>query len=400
MLNPLFKGRISGMVVMVLGLSAPLSAATLKDVLDHAWSNQTEAARSAQYDAQMATSQAWFPESPAVSISGRSDQIDANKGLREWEAEISLPLWLPGQRNRAQSVAQSERDAGKQRFVFDRWQLAGELREAWWDVRFAEAEQNEAERKLKDAQQLEADVLRRVNAGELAPLDLNQARANLATAKIEALRAQAVITRTRQQFNAISKNALVPDQPEKQVLDTMYPLSQHPALNNFTAMATAAQAKLYQANGDTRSAPEIGLALTRERGNSNESYQNLAKVTLKLPFGSESRNQSRITAANADLIEAAVTTEQTRRKIEAAVVASLGELDQTRSALLIQQERLQLAEQSLAWVDKAFRSGQLDLPARLKAEAELTNARLSLTRAQLESARAISRYNQAVGVLP
>lgn len=103
-----------------------------------------QAKRAEQYDAQLSANQSWIPEPPTLSVSGRSDQIDANSGLREWEAEISQPIWLWGQRDRvAQAVAQSEREAGIQRFAHERWQLAG-LREAWWEVRLAEAEQKEA----------------------------------------------------------------------------------------------------------------------------------------------------------------------------------------------------------------------------------------------------------------
>ena len=122
--------RVLGAAVIALGVSVPVSAASLKDVLDHAWSNQAQTARNAQYDAQASASHALFPEPPTLSVSGRSDQIDTNNGLREWEAEISQPIWLVGQRERAQAVAQSERDAGLQRFTFERLQLAGELREA------------------------------------------------------------------------------------------------------------------------------------------------------------------------------------------------------------------------------------------------------------------------------
>ena len=100
-----YKWRVFVMVVMVLGFSAPLSAATFKDVLEHAWSNQAQTARSEQYDAQLSASQAWVPEPPTLTISYRGDQIDTNNGLREWEAEISQPIWLWGQRDRAQSVA-------------------------------------------------------------------------------------------------------------------------------------------------------------------------------------------------------------------------------------------------------------------------------------------------------
>lgn len=400
MFDRIYKGRSLGIAAMVLGFSAPLSAATLKDVLDHAWSNQAQVARARQYDAQFSAGQAWVPAPPTLTISNRSDQVDTNNGLREWEAEISQPIWLWGQRDRAQAVAQSEREAGAQRFAAGRWQLAGELREAWWEARLAEAEQNESEHKLKQEAQLEIDVLSRVKAGDLAPLDLNLVRSAVAIAKADALRAQSAVARALVQFQALAKGAPLPDVPESLVVGTTDAVSDHPALASLSAATTAAQARLRQVSGDTRNTPEIGLTLTRERSNFSEPYQNLAKVALKIPFGSESRNQPRITAANADLIEAQLLTEQTRRKLDATMTASQLELEQSQGTMALLHERLQLVEQSALWIDKAFRAGQLDLPARLKSEADLASARLAFTRAKLEAARAISRSNQAAGVLP
>ena len=398
MLDRVYIGQCLGIAAVVLGFSAPLSAATFKDVLDHAWSNQAQAARDRQYDAQLSASQSWVPDPPTLTISSRGDQIDTNNGLREWEAEISQPIWLWGQRERAQDVAQSEREAGTQRFAAGRWQLAGELREAWWEARLAEAEQNEAERKSKEAAQLETDVRRRVKAGDLAPLDLNQVRSSVAIAKTDVLRTQTAVARTLAQFQALSKGAPLPDVPEVLVAGKAEPVSEHPALASLAATIAAAQAKFRQVSGDTRNAPEIGLTLTRERSNFSEPYQTLAKVALKIPFGSESRNQPRIAAANADWVEAQLSAEQTQRKLEAAIASNQLELEQSQQAVLLVQERLQLVEQSFSWVDKSFRAGQLDLPARLKSEADLASARLALTRAKLEAARAISRYNQALGV--
>ena len=398
MLDRVYIGQCLGIAAVVLGFSAPLSAATFKDVLDHAWSNQAQAARDRQYDAQLSASQSWVPDPPTLTISSRGDQIDTNNGLREWEAEISQPIWLWGQRERAQDVAQSEREAGTQRFAAGRWQLAGELREAWWEARLAEAEQNEAERKSKEAAQLETDVRRRVKAGDLAPLDLNQVRSSVAIAKTDVLRTQTAVARTLAQFQALSKGAPLPDVPEVLVAGKAEPVSEHPALASLAATIAAAQAKFRQVSGDTRNAPEIGLTLTRERSNFSEPYQTLAKVALKIPFGSESRNQPRIAAANADWVEAQLSAEQTQRKLEAAIASNQLELEQSQQAVLLVQERLQLVEQSFSWVDKSFRAGQLDLPARLKSEADLASARLALTRAKLEAARAISRYNQALGI--
>jgi cobalt-zinc-cadmium efflux system outer membrane protein len=396
----IFDRRILGAAVVALSFSSSLSATTLKEVLDHAWSSQAQSARAEQYDAQLSASHAWVPEPPTLSLSGRSDQIDLNDGLREWEAEISQPIWLLGQRDRAQAVAQSEREMGIRRFEHERWQLAGELREAWWDVRLAEAERNEVERKLDEAKRLEADVARRVKSGDLAPLDLNQIRSNIVAAKSDLLRTKTAVVRATHQFLALSKGAPLPDQTETLVANDTDRISSHPALANLTAAAATAQAKLLQASGDTRSAPEIGLTVTRERGNFTEPYQNLAKITLKIPFGSEARNQPRITAANAELVEARLQAEQAQRTLDATITTRRLELEQSQSMVALAQERVQLAEQSDAWVEKAFRAGQLDLPARLKAESDLASARLSFSRARLEAERAVSRYNQAMGVLP
>jgi cobalt-zinc-cadmium efflux system outer membrane protein len=44
--------------------------------------------------------------------------------------------------------------------------------------------------------------------------------------------------------------------------------------------------------------------------------------------------------------------------------------------------------------------GELDLPARLRAENDRFDAERALTRSRIEAGRAISRLNQALGILP
>jgi outer membrane protein, heavy metal efflux system len=383
-----------------LGLSAPLSAADFKSALDHAWAAQlpAQSAREAQFDAQSAAAQAWLPEPPTLTLSGRSDQFDRNNGWREWEAEVGIPLWLPGQRERASAFAEGERAAGMQASVQKRWQLAGELREAWWSVALAQAELAAMERKLSEARRLEADIARRLQAGTVAPIDLNLARTISSQAKSERLRAKAALTRAEGQFQALSRGALLPDQHE--LLAAEQALQQHPQLLHLAAKAAAAQARLAQVSGDTRNNPELALTFTREKTGIGEPYQNLAKVALKLPFGAASRNQPRISAANAELIEAKIALDAAQRQLFADIAASRAELEQTREVATLQQERRQLAEQSFQWVEQAFEAGQRDLPALIRAESELADARLQAARAMAEADRAISRYNQTVGSLP
>lgn len=383
-----------------MGLSGPLSAATFNETLDQAWAAHVPAqsARTAQFDAQEMAARAWLPEPPTLTLSGSNDRIDRNNGFREWEAEVGVPLWLWGQRDRANAVAQGDRRAGMQGLVQERWQLAGELREAWWDVRLAQSEFDAADLKLKETSRLESDVARRLKAGDLAPLDLNLARGAVGQAKSDRLRAQAALARAHGQFQALSRGAPLPDQDEQPATEAAP--QQHPQLMHLVAKASAAQARLGQVSGDTRDNPELALTLTRERGSFGESYQNLAKIAIKIPFGLSARNQPRITAASTELTDAQIALDGAQRKLAANVMASRIELDQTKEAATLQQERLQLAEQSFAWVEKASQAGQLDLPMLIRAETELADARLQVARSHIEAARAISHYNQTVGVLP
>jgi len=400
MFHPHPSSRIAVLAALWLGWSAPLSAATFKETLEHAWAGNVPAqsARTAQHAAQQDAARAWLPEPPTLTLSRRSDQIDASRGMREWEAELGVPLWLCGQRDRAGAVAQGEREASEQGFAEARWQLAGELREAWWEARLAESELLAAELKVQETSRLEADVARRVKAGYLALLDGNLARNALSQAQSERLRAKTVAIRAQQQFRAIARGAALPEQDETPAAERA--LAQHPQLLSLAAKSTAAQARLNQASGDTRNNPELAFTFTRTRDNAQDPYRNLAKVAIKIPFGSSARNQPRIATANAELSEAQIALETVRHKLGANVAASRAELEHSRDAAQVQQQRLPRAEQSFDWVRKAFQAGQLDLPAMIRAETELADARLQAARARIEAARAVSRYNQAVGALP
>ena len=63
------------------------------------------------------------------------------------------------------------------------------LREAWWEARLAELDAAAAQQRLHTQRALEADAMRRVNAGQEAPLAHNQAAARARRPKLDWLRA-------------------------------------------------------------------------------------------------------------------------------------------------------------------------------------------------------------------
>ena len=383
-----------------LGLAAPAQAASLAEAFDRAWAARQAVSEARQQlrDSQREASDAWLPGPPALTLSQRSDRLDRNAGLREWEVELSAPLWLWGQRELARRLAEREHDAEQHARALARWQLAGALREAWWEAQLAELDAAAAQQRLHTQRALEADAMRRVNAGQEAPLAHNQAAGARAQAETDWLRAQAQARRALNQFTAAARGAALPQQAEPAHPSALP--DAHPLLASLDARVRAAQARLAQANGDSRDAPELALTLTRERGARSEPYQNLAKLSLKIPFGGQARNGPRMAQANVELSEALAELhagrEQLAQDIDSARLAR--ELGQQQARA--QAEALQLAEQRLGWIQRAVRAGQLSAPEQWRAQSELHEARSQAQRAQLEAGRAHSRYLQAIGALP
>ena len=383
-----------------LVLLGNVQAATLRDALDQAWALQANqlGARGQQYAAQVASSQAWTPQPPSLGLFNTTDQLNGDYGRREWEVGIAAPIWLPGQRDQAQAVANAEKVAFNGRSILGRLQLAGQLRESWWAVRFAEVDLAGANRQLDEAQSLASDVGQRVKAGELAALDENQTKIAIQQAKRQQGVAKLELQRSREIFALISRGATLPEKNE--VLGTSPGVEQHPLLSSLQDATRSAQARLEQATGDTRDAPELALTYTSERDASDDPYRGRIKLGITIPFGSESRNQPRITAANADWIEAQTTREVESRRISADISAAELELSQSRQLQTLAGEELRLINERTAWIAKGFRLGQFDLMTQIRSQREQLDAQTQVERAEYAVGRAISRFNQAAGVLP
>ena len=88
------------------------------------------------------------------------------------------------------------------------------------------------------------------------------------------------------------------------------------------------------------------------------------------------------------------------RQIEAEVQSANLALEAAQKALTLASERASLSNEAQGLIAKSFQLGESDLPARLRAESERFEAELALARARVEQQRAVSRLNQAQGLLP
>jgi outer membrane protein, heavy metal efflux system len=390
-------------VWIALAVSWPAHAQTLREAVEAAWARQptaqARAVREAEFDARRAAARAFSPEPPSIGVSHLTDQVGSNNGKRESEIEVSVPLWLPGQRDRRLAVVEAEANQLSSGVSAAKWRIAGEVREAYWQMRLAAADLQLARRKVAEAGALRTELDKRFRAGDVTRLEVNQADSAEQLAAIALTEAQSKLARATQTFRGLTGLSTSTDQDVAPAA-SFVELDSHPALQALTRAADAAMTRLNQVGGDTRDPPEVSLGGKRERELAGEPTNNALFLRFKLPFATAARNQPRIAAANAELIEARAAYEVERRRLEADIEAARREYEYARDAIALAERRFALASDTQRLAARGFSLGEFDLVTRLRAEGERFDAELALQRARIEVSRAASKLNQAYGLLP
>jgi len=399
---------LSSTLLAALPLLAQPSAEPTADLatgFEAAWARQPERlalpARRDAAQAQQRAARAWTPEPAALELSAKSDRIHRNAGAREFEAGVSVPLWLPGERSRATNLADAEAQALDSRVAAARLRLAAPLREAWWQWHRARNEVELATGQLDNARRLADDVARRTRAGDLARADQHQADGAVASAEAALAQAHAALAGARQQFSAATGLAPAPQptaEPAPGADDT--PPTPHPALRELQDRVAVAERSAALAGTQSRAHPELVLGTTRDRGSATEPYAQSLTVGVRLPFGAGPRQDSRVATAHAELAELQAQLALQRSSVQAEQAAGQARVEAARLQLAAAERRERLARETRGFFDKAVRLGASHLPTRLRIEAEATEAERQAARARIELAASISTWRQALGLLP
>jgi cobalt-zinc-cadmium efflux system outer membrane protein len=389
----------------------------LRDALAAAWARHPEARatplRRDALQAQRRVAQAWTPEPAALEASARTDRVTRNQGAREWEIGVAVPLWLPGERSRAAALAEGELTALDSRAAAAQWQLAGTVREAWWTLQLARQDVASAQARVAAAQALASDVQRRVRAGDLARADQNQAEAAVAAAEAEVALARAQEAGAVQAWRSLVGAGASPPtattdagaEAEPMAADSAAgsvspPPMDHPAVRAWADKAESLRRALALGQVQRRGNPELTLLTTRDRGGAGEPYGQTVTLGVRIPLGSDDRSRAKTASLGADLAEAEAALVAERDKLQADIEGADRRVAFARASLLASERRAALTRQTQGFIDKSYRAGETDLPARLRIEAEAAEATRAAERARIELHRAISSWRQALGLLP
>jgi outer membrane protein, heavy metal efflux system len=382
----------------------------MKQALDAAWQASVQARsmdnRRGELNAKERAASGWISGEPVVTIAHRTDLIDKNQGLREYEAEIELPLWTASVRRATLAEVTAQKSGFDDQAALAKLKLAGELRALSANAATAEIEKGLAQRKRLDADALVKDLERRVKAGENARVDLLQAQVLTQQAQVAWVQADSQLVRLHQQWRGLT--GLADIAPLDDVLTEQYAsqeqqtsaLQSHPAQRFAQTQIKNAQAKLALAEADKRDPLSLGVGIARERAAFGVAAETTARIALRVPLGGDNRNAARNAAARAELDAAQAEADTVARQLPTELAVAQADLRAARQTETAANERARLSSEVQALFTKSWRLGDSDLPTRLRADNEQFEANLALARAKLEVRRALSNLKQALGFLP
>lgn len=394
---------VSALVLLVLSVPAA-QAQTLAKAMEQAWARHpmaaSFAARQGEAQARDELARGLTPAPAAVSLSHASDRLNSNGGKSAWELELATPLWLPGQREARRLEAERALSEVVARRAALRLQIAGELRELWWSLAQARQQVDLAQRREQTAQALQADVQRRLRAGEVARLDANLAHNEHLVAQTELAEAQASVRQAEQGYRLFTGQDAPSVLTEELATRVAEPDATHPLLQAASSALQLAQARLAVARQTRREAPELALRWVRERGDFAAPYANAVGVKLTLPFSSGARVRQDSLAAQGEADQAEAEWALAQQRVAQDVQRARAELEQASAQLARSLTRRELTADTLRLAEKSYTLGESDLPALLRARVGAWEAETAVQRQRVAGAASVSRLNQSLGVMP
>lgn len=355
--------------------------------------------RNAWVNAKKTMAESLLPTSPAINVMHLNDGLASNRGEREWQAELELPLWMQNQRTMRTKVADASLAYATLIRENLKLQLAGELREILWLIVYNENNHALAINKLALAKNLQRDVERRYQAGEMALTDVMVVEQDSLRFEKEKLRAEAELKHASHRYFLLTGLREMPVNIDEQ---------QSP-LQDFSQSTMWAEAQSSLALAET----ERDLAFIESRENlhlsfnaqsSKGAFDNAANdsvgMKLRIPFGEDARAAPINAAAEMGVGQALSARESLRLELEAAMHEAENNLEVSRAELALASKQFDIAKKSASLAQKAFQFGESDLVSLLRVQAQTYEAERAYTTRKIQVQWDIARYNQAVGALP
>ncbi|MGJ0509840.1 MAG: TolC family protein [Methylocystis sp.] len=367
------------------------------------------AAQGGAISSRYATTRSVTPGSPFVGGTQRNAVAGNLRDYNETELEAGMPLWLPGQRDAMEATVTTGVAEIDERLAQRRLEVAGLLRDAWWNAQRAAREAGVARSRVATAREIGADMTRRVELGDAAQADALLAKNELLAAETELAQAEGAEKVARVTYEALTGGA-----PPDGTLESAKPagdIEDHPALRTPIAALRRAEAHARLVEATPIDNPEVGVFGRKEhnRQYSTDPSQQITDqltnattvgVRFRIPLPTPGRNEPRQAEALAEMTRAQADYEKAVRMVLAEIQAARVNLAAAKRAAGIADQRLAVANEQFALTRKSFALGEIGALDFYRVRQLQLDAQRSQAAAAVAVGAAVSRLNQAQGYAP
>ncbi len=343
----------------------------------------------------------WIAGYPLIFLQYIDDTIFSNQGLLEVQTGYQIPVWMWGQKESGQRVAD---EAVRSTLAFGkavRHEVAGLVRDALWNIKLAENRYELAQQIYEVATKLVATVTRRVELGDLSRSDLLMAESDALEKKTLVGQTELELIKAYQAYTNVTRLQRVPTDFAETQSKVKEIEEVHPSVAAITAMIERAQAQVdWTRRFKQGNQPSIMVGSNHARTFTGESMNSGTNLVVQIPIGGEDFNAPYVAEANIALNQKIVERETLLRELNKALAGIRRSIETNRSLLEIAERRREIAETQIKMNQLAFESGEIELINFLKiqstAQATIRDARERAILLQ----RDVALYNQVVGITP
>ena len=414
----MFKTRHTTCILLAILFNPPLFAAemqhedalmvnntlTLHDLVEkalpHYPNSQLLAAKKRELEARQIQANSFLPGSASVILRNQNDVLLSRNGETEWEAGIEMPIWLSGQRAARAAIADVSASNLNQDQQLLHLQLAGMVRDALWDIELMQGLYDIAELKWTAAKQLEQDVQKRVNLGDMAQKELFIAQSETLLAENENIAAQAEVQHAKFRYINLTGLREIPSIYAEQKSTKLDVDESHPALLEANGKVALSNQMRNLTKIETRENPTVTIGTRSLRGANDTQYNNSLGIILRIPLQSAVRNAPLQAAAETNYTQQQVNLSALKIMLAAAMHEAEHNLEVGEQQLNVLAKQQLIAQKSLHAVRTGFKLGEIELIEVMRAQTQAFNVDKNLKNQQIQQQWNTARYNQAVGELP
>jgi cobalt-zinc-cadmium efflux system outer membrane protein len=380
------------------------AALTLEMAVDAAMSAYPEAqilaARQNQAETWAKRGRSLLQERPALMLRYQSDRWGDDAGLDEYEAGIELPLWSWGGRRAVGAYAEAMTTESTAAVSALRWEIAGAVREALWNVALAENARELAAQALQTSTRLVGAVERRFELGDVAERDVLLARSSHLEHETALIDANAAVLDAQRMYRTLTGLDRRPDFAAESLSAVDGIDGTHPALAFADRAVERAEADVEVARQTAGAGTSVLVGTRRERPAFGDAFDDSIGVSVTVPFGGGAHRDTEIAAAARTAAVARAARSRQYRELTLAMHEAAHGLAVARDNLAAASQRSEIAERHEAMGELAYEKGEIELLDLLRIRETAIEARRQLARLQIETKRQTALYNQAVGEMP